>query len=100
MTAKYGSGIVVRSLPSLLAAMSSARCGVAAKPVGRIIVAMVAEDGLSPCNGLPVLRYSAPQLHAVIGALFTLVRHENDEHRTPSGTLQQFVYCHFRKSSS
>jgi 2-polyprenyl-3-methyl-5-hydroxy-6-metoxy-1,4-benzoquinol methylase len=70
------------------------------KPEGHVIVATFAEDGPTQCSGLPVVRYSAGQLHAAFGASFTLVKHEKVEHRTPSGTLQQFVYCCFRKSST
>lgn len=72
----------------------------ALKPGGHVIVATFAEDGPSQCSGLPVVRYSATQLHAAFGASFTLLQHAKEEHRTPSGTLQQFVYCHFQKSSS
>lgn len=72
----------------------------AVKPGGHVIVATFAEDGPSQCSGLPVVRYSADQLHEAFGTSFTLVRHEKEEHRTPSGTLQQFVYCHFQTPSS
>ncbi|MBA3032184.1 MAG: class I SAM-dependent methyltransferase [Gammaproteobacteria bacterium] len=70
----------------------------AVKPGGHVIVATFAEDGPSQCSGLPVVRYSAGQLHAAFGAPFTLLQHEREAHRTPSGALQHFVYCHFRKS--
>jgi len=41
-----------------------------------------------------VMRYSADQLHAEFGAPFTLLRHAREAHQTPSGKLQQFIYCY------
>lgn len=70
------------------------------KPGGHVIVATFAEDGPTQCSGLPVMRYGANELHAEFGAPFTLLSHEKEEHRTPFGTMQKFVYCYCRKSSS
>jgi len=72
----------------------------AVKPGGHVIVATFAEDGPTQCSGLPVVRYSADELHAEFGAPFTLLRHEKEEHRTPSGMVQKFVYCYCRKQAS
>jgi ubiquinone/menaquinone biosynthesis C-methylase UbiE len=69
----------------------------AVKPGGHVVVATFAEDGPTRCSGLPVMRYSAADLHAAFGKSFTLVRHEKEAHRTPFGTLQQFTYCHLRR---
>ncbi|MDD5250888.1 MAG: class I SAM-dependent methyltransferase [Rhodocyclaceae bacterium] len=72
----------------------------AVKPGGHVIVATFAEDGPTQCSGLPVMRYGANELHAEFGAPFTLLRHEREEHRTPSGAVQKFIYCYCRKSAS
>ncbi len=72
----------------------------AVKPGGHVIIATFAEDGPTQCSGLPVMRYSANELHAEFGAPFTLLSHEKEEHLTPFGTIQKFVYCYCRKSSS
>lgn len=69
----------------------------AVKPGGRVIVATFAEDGPDKCSGLPVMRYSANGLHAEFGAPFTLLQQEREEHHTPFGTVQKFVYCLCRK---
>ncbi len=68
------------------------------RPGGHVIVATFAEDGPTKCSGLPVARYSADELHAEFGDPFTLLRHEKESHRTPFGTIQQFVYCYCRTS--
>ena len=72
----------------------------AVKPGGHVIVATFAEDGPTQCSGLPVMRYSATQLHAEFGPPFILVRHENEEHHTPFDSVQKFIYCYFRLPSS
>jgi hypothetical protein len=70
----------------------------AVKPGGQVIVATFAEDGPTQCSGLPVKRYSPNELHAEFGAPFTLLQHTKEEHHTPFGTIQKFVYCYCRKS--
>lgn len=70
------------------------------KPGGHVIVATFAEDGPTHCSGLPVVRYSAAGLHAEFGAPFTLLRHEQEEHHTPSGAVQKFIYCYCRTAAS
>jgi ubiquinone/menaquinone biosynthesis C-methylase UbiE len=68
------------------------------KPGGFVIVATFSEDGPTQCSGLPVKRYTADELHDEFGAPFELLRHEKEEHHTPFGTTQNFVYCFCRKN--
>lgn len=70
------------------------------KPGGHVIVATFAEDGPLQCSGLPVVRYDPNALHAQFGAPFALVRHLREEHQTPNGAVQQFIYCYCRKLGS
>lgn len=72
----------------------------AVKPGGHVIVATFAEDGPEKCSGLPVMRYTADELHAEFGAPFTLLQQEREEHHTPFGTVQNFIYCLCRKESN
>ena len=67
--------------------------GRAVKLGGHVIVATFAENGPLQCSGLPVMRYTAETLHAEFGEAFTLLKHEKETHRTPTGTEQQFIYC-------
>lgn len=71
----------------------------ALKPGGMVIVATFAEDGPTMCSGLPVMRYSADELHAEFGEPFIFLRHEKEFHTTPIGNVQKFVYCLFRKTA-
>ncbi|MGA7594883.1 MAG: class I SAM-dependent methyltransferase [Gallionella sp.] len=72
----------------------------AVKPGGHVIVATFAEDGPNQCSGLPVMRYRPDELHAEFGEAFTLLKHEKEAHHTPSGAVQQFVYCYCRRVNS
>ncbi len=69
------------------------------RPGGHVIVATFAEDGPEKCSGLPVMKYQPETLHAQFGDAFRLVAHEKEAHHTPSGAVQQFVYCYCRKEN-
>jgi len=66
----------------------------AVRPGGHVIVAAFGPDGPQQCSGLPVVRYAPGQLHAQFGGPFELLEHVAEEHHTPAGGIQQFVYCH------
>lgn len=67
------------------------------KPGGHVIVATFAPDGPDQCSGLPVARYAPGQLHGEFGPSFELLEHVSEEHKTPWGSVQHFVYCHCLK---
>ena len=69
----------------------------AVRPGGHVLVATFAEDGPEYCSGLPVVRYSAEGLHSEFGTDFVLVRSEHEDHRTPRGAEQSFLYCLCRR---
>ena len=66
------------------------------KPGGHVIVATFAPDGPEQCSGLPVVRYGPDQLHDEFGPSFELLEHASEEHKTPWGSVQHFIYCHCR----
>jgi ubiquinone/menaquinone biosynthesis C-methylase UbiE len=66
----------------------------AVRPGGHVIVAAFGPEGPEQCSGLPVVRYEPGRLHAQFGGRFELLEHLTEAHRTPSGSVQQFVYCH------
>lgn len=69
----------------------------AVKADGHIIMATFSLDGPTRCSGLPIVQYSAVSLQAELGAQFELVKQANEQHTTPSGARQNFIYCHFIK---
>jgi len=68
----------------------------AVKPGGHVIVSAFGREGPTKCSGLEVMRYDAESLHGEFGARFRLVESSQEEHNTPSGTTQQFLYCYCR----
>ena len=67
----------------------------ALKPYGQVIIATFSDSGPSQCSGLDVVRYSPETLKQTLGPQLRLVETFTEEHHTPDGGLQQFVYCRF-----
>ena len=65
----------------------------AVRPGGHVIVASFAPEGPERCSGLNVVRYSPDSMHAEFGAAFRLLDSVREDHHTPSGSTQAFVYC-------
>lgn len=59
---------------------------------GHVVIATFAEDGPEMCSGLPVHRYSADGLAAAMGEGFAVLETLREEHATPSGGSQSFVW--------
>ena len=64
---------------------------------GHAVIATFAENGPSKCSGLPVARYTPLALASELGDGFELLDHAHEEHATPAGAMQKFVYCLFRR---
>jgi len=69
----------------------------ALKPGGFAIVGTFGPQGPDKCSWLPVSRYSADELHDTFGEPFELLDSSIEQHTTPWGTRQQFVYCFCRR---
>jgi len=70
-----------------------ARVKNAVQPGGHVIVASFAPEGPTRCSGLDVVRYSPDAMHAQFGESFRLLDSVREEHHTPSGATQAFLYC-------
>lgn len=66
---------------------------------GHVIVSTFGPDGPTKCSGLEVVRYDAESLHAAFGVQFCLLGSSKELHKTPFGTVQQFLYCYCRLES-
>jgi len=62
---------------------------------GHAIVATFNLDGPEKCSGLDIVRYSPETLSAIFSDAFRLVEIIPEEHKTPTGASQNFVYCRF-----
>jgi SAM-dependent methyltransferase len=70
----------------------------ALRPRGHVILATFGADGPTRCSGLPVERYDATRLQALLGSRFILRSAETERHLTPDGGEQQFQYAWFASS--
>jgi SAM-dependent methyltransferase len=77
-------------------ALSSGTAGGAVAVVGTF-----AADGPQMCSGLPVARYDADRLRAVLSAAsgvgWQLVGGTSEQHRTPAGAVQPFTWVVVRR---
>ncbi len=70
----------------------------ALRPGGHFIIGCFELEAPPQCSGLPVQRYSAESLRAIIGTGFELKQHRKELHQTPSGLEQQYLYCRFQRT--
>ena len=61
-------------------------------PGGLVLLATFAPDGPNECSGLPVERYSADQLSAILGERFETLDTRREVHVTPRGAEQPFTW--------
>jgi hypothetical protein len=62
-----------------------------------VIVATFGPDGPDQCSGLPTVRYAPEDLRRELGPEFELVETAREDHQTPRGSVQPFIYCRFRR---
>ena len=63
------------------------------QPGGYAIIATFSPQGPEQCSGLPVVRYDAASLARELGDDFTLVESRDEQHITPWGKAQSFMYA-------
>jgi SAM-dependent methyltransferase len=63
---------------------------------GHVLIATFGPDGPTRCSGLPVARYGADELAEAVG--FRLVSSHLENHLTPGGATQQFLYAELAPS--
>jgi 2-polyprenyl-3-methyl-5-hydroxy-6-metoxy-1,4-benzoquinol methylase len=69
------------------------------KNEGDILVSTFALNGPEQCSGLNVIRFSPEELQVEFNTGFQVVKCDHEEHQTPFGTIQPFVYCHFKRQA-
>ena len=67
----------------------------ALRPDGHLVLAVFGPEGPTTCSGLEVRRHSAEDLEALLGPEFQLQEQRTEEHLTPSGRAQRFLFCRF-----
>ena len=72
----------------------------AVKPNGYVVISGFAPSGPERCSGLPVLRADANAIAVLLGSEFDLLEAFEEDHQTPSGGRQRFVFNRFRRHRS
>ncbi|MFK7001526.1 class I SAM-dependent methyltransferase [Flavobacterium oreochromis] len=65
---------------------------------GKLIIGTFSTSGPLKCSGLPITQYTAATLREVFEPDFTLIEKQAIEHKTPFETIQNFIYCSFKKN--
>jgi hypothetical protein len=68
-------------------------------PGGWIVLATFGPAGPTRCSGLPAERYSAEAVTGLLGPGFRLVATDLEDHLTPAGQAQQFMYGLWRREA-
>jgi len=69
------------------------------KPEGKMIIGTFSTAGPEKCSGLPVKKYNEKGLTKTLEQWFEKIKCITADHITPFNTLQQFLFCSFKKIS-
>ncbi len=66
-------------------------------PSGVLVIGTFSEDGPKKCSGIEIKQYSESSMTNRLKHLFEKIKCITVDHTTPSNTIQNFVFCGFRK---
>ncbi|HLW33453.1 MAG TPA: class I SAM-dependent methyltransferase [Aequorivita sp.] len=66
--------------------------------LGYLIIGVFSEKGPKKCSGLDIQQYSEESLTALMKNAFEKLHCITEDHTTPFNTIQNFLYCSFKKS--
>ncbi|MDI6791530.1 MAG: class I SAM-dependent methyltransferase [bacterium] len=67
---------------------------------GHVVIATFGPEGPGRCSGLDVVQYDVDRMQRLLGEGFELKEWHLEDHVTPSGAIQQFLFCRFFRVSS
>ncbi len=67
------------------------------KPNGSLILSTFSENGPTKCSGLDIKQYSEKTLSEQVEAFFTKIKCVVVDHITPFATVQNFIFCSFKR---
>ncbi|MDQ0783234.1 class I SAM-dependent methyltransferase [Chryseobacterium sp. W4I1] len=65
---------------------------------GFLIVGTFSKNGPEKCSGLEIRQYDSDSLSEVFEPAFGRIKCLTEDHTTPFGTVQNFVFCSFKKN--
>jgi 2-polyprenyl-3-methyl-5-hydroxy-6-metoxy-1,4-benzoquinol methylase len=66
-------------------------------PTGILVIGTFSEQGPRKCSGIEIKQYSESTMTNRFRIFFEKIKCITVDHRTPSDTLQNFIFCSFRK---
>lgn len=66
-------------------------------PNGVLVIGTFSEQGPSKCSGIVVKRYSETTITERFNKFFKKIKCITVDHRTPFNTIQNFIFCSFKK---
>lgn len=69
-------------------------------PSGKMIIGTFSTEGPDKCSGLPVKQYNENMLGTTLKKWFTKIRCITTDHITPFKTIQNFLFCSFKKTAA
>jgi SAM-dependent methyltransferase len=70
------------------------------KPKGVLVIGTFSEQGPLKCSGLEIKQYSEKTMTDRLKNFFEKIKCITVDHKTPFNTIQNFVFCSFRKLQS
>lgn len=64
---------------------------------GILVIGTFSENGPKKCSGIEIKQYSENALTGILKKFFEKIKCISVDHRTPFDTIQNFVFCSFRK---
>jgi ubiquinone/menaquinone biosynthesis C-methylase UbiE len=83
-----------RDIATYIAAASRA-----IKPRGYLVIGTFSTDGPTTCSGLPVRQYNEETMEQQLQQGFVKIRCRTEDHVTPFGTKQNFLFCCFQRKA-
>ncbi len=66
-------------------------------PEGFLVMGTFADDGPKKCSGLDIQQYSESTMTDMLSNNFQKIECIKTEHITPTGSIQKFIFCSFKK---
>lgn len=67
------------------------------KPTGVLVIGTFSEQGPKKCSGIEIKQYSEKSMIERLQKYFEKIKCITVDHKTPFDTIQNFVFCSFRK---
>lgn len=65
---------------------------------GILSIGTFSDNGPQKCSGIEVQQYSEDSLNNLLKHSFEKIECQYTDHQTPSGSIQNFIFCSFRKT--